>query len=71
MIECGGGVGAPAGVNRRGLNYCAARSDEPVETLALRKLPDRSGTFATATDRWDGGEMIFNQLEIDCWIERE
>ena len=36
MLEGGGGVAATAGVHRRGLDDCAARSDEPVKTLTLR-----------------------------------
>ena len=36
MVEGGGGVAATAGVDWRGLDDCAARSDEPVKTLALR-----------------------------------
>src|SRR6185436_3035193 len=35
-FQRGGGIIAPAGVNWRSLNDCAAWRDEPVETLALR-----------------------------------
>src|ERR1700754_2385676 len=36
VFERGGGVAATAGVDRRGLNNCAARSNEPVKTFTLR-----------------------------------
>ena len=71
MFERCSGVGAPAGVNRRGLNNCAAWSHEPVKALSLRKLTDRTGAITTATDRWNTGEVFSNQIEIDRWIECE
>src|SRR6185503_20899774 len=53
MFEGGRGIAAAAGVDGGGLDYSAARGDEPMETLALRKLADRSGAIATATNRWN------------------
>jgi hypothetical protein len=35
VFEGGDGVGATTGVDGRGLDDCAARSDEPMKTLAL------------------------------------
>lgn len=35
MFECGGGIAASAGVNRRRLNNRAAWRDKPVKTLTL------------------------------------
>ena len=35
VFQGGGGVAAAAGVDGRGLDHCAARSDEPMKALAL------------------------------------
>ena len=69
MVEGGGGVPATAGVDGRGLDDCAAGSDEPVKTLALRKLADRAGAVTAATNGGNDGQMLSYQLEVDVWIE--
>src|SRR6185436_17874222 len=71
MFEGGRGVAAAAGVDGGGLDYSAARGDEPMEPLALRKLADRSGVIATATDRWNRRQMLSHQLQINRRIERQ
>jgi hypothetical protein len=65
MLKRCGRVVAPASMNWRSLNNCAARSNEPVKTLALWQLPDRSGAIAATTDRRNRGEMLSYQIQIN------
>ena len=55
VVEGGGGIIATTGVDGGGLDDGAARGDEPVKTLALRKQADRARALAAATDGWNAG----------------
>ncbi len=71
MFEGGGGVATTAGVNWGSLDDCAARSDEPVKTLALWELADRARAIAAATDDWNACQVLAHEVEVNVWVEGE
>lgn len=62
MFERGRGVAAAAGMDRRGLNNCAARSNEPVKTFTLWQLADRPSLVATTAYLRDRSQMSSNEI---------
>src|SRR5690349_10770277 len=58
-------------MDRRGLNDRAARRDEPVETFALRRLPDWTSVSAAGAARRNRSQMHPHRLHIERRIERQ
>src|SRR5215213_1523539 len=70
LLQCRLGRIAQAAVNRRCLDHCAARRDEPVETLGQRQQTNRPGLGTTSADEWDNRQMTCQLSYVNSWRDR-